>query len=445
MEINYGVKVSVVIAVYNAEKYLPQALNSLINQTLTNIEIICVDDGSSDDSVKILDSFSEQDERIKVVLNKEQSDGAALARNIGISHASGECLIVLDSDDFFEKDMLEKAYNRLKEKKSDLVVFNGYTYDNENCLDIESSDILRNKYLPVDKDIFSPKDIPDNLFQISIGAAWNILISREVVSSNQLKFSSYASSDDICFVCMVLASSKKIAILKDRLVHYRFNNQNSQTNCLNTHPKSCCLALYDLKQQLEEKGLFDFYKKTFAKRCMELISLYFRNTQTYDSLSYLFNELKNKYLYKLGLKSISRDIFCVKWHRILLELIINNTPEEYLMKKAYRFPPFDKEYVLSNSLEQDDVIAIYGAGEYGKLIFHHLFSDNYNVIGIFDKQFKRMGYPIQDPKSLITYSFNVIIVSVIESIARQIIIDNLNKILPQKVKIITVEPIISNY
>ena len=98
-------KVSVILPVYNAGKYLHQCMDSIVNQTLKDIEIICVDDGSSDNSLEILRQYAEKDERVKVIA--QANGGAGAARNNGLRAATGEYLSFLDSDDFFELDMLE--------------------------------------------------------------------------------------------------------------------------------------------------------------------------------------------------------------------------------------------------------------------------------------------------------------------------------------------------
>ena len=103
------IKISIIMPVYNAEKYLCEALDSVRNQTLKEIEIICVDDGSTDRSVEILSEYQKKDSRIKVLHQTEPSAGAALARNLGLQEARGEYLSFLDADDLFEPDLLEST------------------------------------------------------------------------------------------------------------------------------------------------------------------------------------------------------------------------------------------------------------------------------------------------------------------------------------------------
>ena len=119
-KIDYIPKVSVIIPVYNIEEYLSQCLDTVLNQTLKEIEIICVDDGSTDNSLDILINYAKRDKRMTIL--KQENLHSGVARNAGISVAKGNYLSFLDSDDFFELDMLEKMYNKIFEKNSDIII-----------------------------------------------------------------------------------------------------------------------------------------------------------------------------------------------------------------------------------------------------------------------------------------------------------------------------------
>ena len=120
-------KVSVILSVYNSERFLRQCLDSIIRQTLKDIEIICVDDDSDDNSYQILQEYAAKDDRITAV--KQRHGGAGKARNTGLELAGGEYLSILDSDDFFEPDMLEKAYLAAEQYHAEIVVFRADFFD----------------------------------------------------------------------------------------------------------------------------------------------------------------------------------------------------------------------------------------------------------------------------------------------------------------------------
>lgn len=130
METNY--KVTIIIPVYNSEKYLKQCLDSVINQTLEKIEIICIDDKSTDNSLNILKEYRNNDKRIKIIENSGNK-GTGYTRNIGLKEALGEYIMLLDADDWYETETCEKAYNQINNNKDDIVFFNYtkiYEYNN---------------------------------------------------------------------------------------------------------------------------------------------------------------------------------------------------------------------------------------------------------------------------------------------------------------------------
>ena len=119
------IKISVIVPVFNAEKYLKMCLNSLVSQTLKNIEIICIDDGSTDNSLAILDKFKSKDDRIKII--KQKNYGVSMARNNGISEAQGEYIGFVDADDWVDKDFFEKLYNAAQKYNADIATAGYYT------------------------------------------------------------------------------------------------------------------------------------------------------------------------------------------------------------------------------------------------------------------------------------------------------------------------------
>ncbi len=154
-------KVSVVIAVYNAETFLRQCLDSVAGQTLRDMEIICVNDGSTDGSLKVLEEYARQDSRFYIYTKENEGLGGASARNYGLERARGEYVSILDSDDFFEPDMLEKAVGKADRTGADFVIFGGFEYDNKNGNTYKVTSILNEKAIP-DKEVFSCHDCPDS-------------------------------------------------------------------------------------------------------------------------------------------------------------------------------------------------------------------------------------------------------------------------------------------
>ena len=127
-----NIKVSIIVPVYNVEEYLPQCLDSLVNQTLQDIEIICINDGSTDSSGKILDNYAQKDNRIKVIT--KENEGQGVARNLAMDHANGEYIMFCDPDDWFELSACEDAYNQISKNDNDIVFFNYFDYFDNSIL-----------------------------------------------------------------------------------------------------------------------------------------------------------------------------------------------------------------------------------------------------------------------------------------------------------------------
>lgn len=223
MTYDSSAEISVIIPVYNAEKYLRECLDSVVNQTLRTIEIICVDDGSTDLSPQILEEYAARDSRLKILRQKNQFAG--VARNNGMKIARGKYLCFLDADDVFDRTMLEKAFKRAEKYSADIVVWGGYVFSDSLKQKEMSKGIWDFSLLPKhkfwEKKLLFPHAICGRLFQLGWGVPWNKLFRRSFVEENKLKFSETRSSNDIYFVFAAMAIAGKIAYLKKYLVFYR--------------------------------------------------------------------------------------------------------------------------------------------------------------------------------------------------------------------------------
>lgn len=159
-------KVSVIIAMYNAEPYIEQCINSISLQTLTEIEIICVDDHSSDGTVNIVNQLMSNDKRIQLI-QPQKNIGAGGARNVGLSIAKGKYLSFLDADDMFHYNMLEHAYEKAFKHDLDVVVFKSSGFDHLTGEYISMDYSIRYDLLP-ESDVFSPDDVNKDFFHLYV-------------------------------------------------------------------------------------------------------------------------------------------------------------------------------------------------------------------------------------------------------------------------------------
>jgi len=256
-------KVSVIMPIYNVEPYLRQCLDSVVNQTLKEIEIICVDDGSTDASLDILKEYAEKDKRITVITQKNLYAG--VARNAGLSQAKGEYLSFLDSDDFFEPNMLEEMYEKAKSDNSDIVICAWESYNtltNEKVKEFK----IKEKYEKMSP--FKPFKIRNRLLDICKPNPWTKLFNRKFFIENNLTFENCICCNDLTCVCLAMCLANKISILNKIFVHYRICQKNNLTSNRNANFDAVLHALNQLENKLKKLKIYDTFKKTFISKAI---------------------------------------------------------------------------------------------------------------------------------------------------------------------------------
>jgi glycosyltransferase involved in cell wall biosynthesis len=299
------VKVSVIIPVYNCEKYLKQCLDSVTGQTLKEIEIICVDDGSTDTSLQILKQFENGDSRIKVI--QQKNAGAGAARNNGLSVAKGEYLSFLDSDDFFEPDMLEKAYNQAKHGSAQVVVFGSDQYYEETDEFKSVSWTLRKAALPPYRPMYF-RTFTDNVFKVFVGWAWDKLFERKFVQEHELKFQEQRTSNDLLFVFSAVVLADRIEIVDEALAHQRRNTSTSLSNTREKSWKCFYYALTELKNTLIKNNLYYELEQDYINYALHF-SLWNYETIVGDKKVEMLHKLKDEWLDELGISGKTEEYF----------------------------------------------------------------------------------------------------------------------------------------
>ena len=407
------IKVSVIIAVYNSEKFLREALESVINQTLMEIEIICVDDGSTDNSLDIIREYALRDSRIRILRHEEKTPGAAAARNMGMDAAKGKYLSFLDSDDFFEPEMLELAYKKAEIEEAEVTIWDGYMYDDRLKIDFIDVWPLRKEYLH-EKEVFVPIEVKDSIFRITPGGAWNVLFSHDMVREKNIRFADAFIIDDMVFVYTAFAEAKKIAIIRERLIHYRKNNENSQTGKAHEHPEVGYLSSLMLRDELKKRGLLDNYKVAFVNMSAEIAFGYLANMKTEENFNKLFFDLKKKYMRELCLYDIPDNAFLSDELLVTRNLIEEKTPTQFLLDKSEKKNFENIRFInFISKLKKGDKIVIYGGGKVGRQIFNEMkVLSLYELVGWVDTDYKRIGFPMQAPKELRNMEFDVVVIAV---------------------------------
>ncbi|WP_203435286.1 glycosyltransferase [Salmonella enterica] len=285
-------KVSVIIAMYNASPYIEQCINSISLQTLTEIEIICVDDHSSDGTVNIVNQLMSNDKRIQLI-QLQKNIGAGGARNVGLTIAKGKYLSFLDADDMFHCNMLQHAYEKAFKHDLDVVVFKSSGFDHLTGEYISIDYSIRSDLLP-ESDVFSPDDVNKDFFHLYVWWAWDKLFKREHITKQNIQFQEIRTTNDLLFTVKAIITAKKISCLDEVLVWQRQKNPDSLSNTRNLSYNCCLIALREVQKFLEINGLYSKYKDDFQNYAVAFCFWHLTTIQNesfiplYDDIAYYF-------------------------------------------------------------------------------------------------------------------------------------------------------------
>jgi len=317
-------KFSIIIPVYNVEKYLSDCMNSLINQTYGDIEIICVNDGSEDNSLGILESFAQNDGRIKII--NQENKGVSAARNTGLENATGEYVLFVDSDDWLEINACEKI-NSVIAPDIDIVFCNGNTRNANGSVVVlqENNPVLdkKNNFFEYIEECFK---------SLNLRSVWGKAYSREYLKKNNIKFlEDLWFGEDTYFLMCNMCKNPQIYVMEDCLYNYRIYAQNSlsKVDCVKRYQQQLLLLqrLEDLFNQ-NPNSLLEFcaindtfriltyfcknipftnYKKTYLASMKSV----YEKLKSYNISTAEFR--KNVRVYKRNTFLIKTNIFELYW------------------------------------------------------------------------------------------------------------------------------------
>ena len=264
-------KVSVIVPVYNVEKYLEQCILSLANQSLYDIQIILIDDNSTDTSLKIIQRYANKDKRIRVVHNK-QNAGVATTRNVGLDNSDAEYIMFCDPDDWFDVDMCKKMYDTITRDKTDIVMCGtNIFYEADRAHKQSDAGYFRvksNQILPVTEEL---------IFNCC-GSLCNKIFKRSIISDYGIRFPDGLKYEDVCFFNMYMLWAKKMSFITDKLYNYRrragsIMNQTFQQKSINHAIDGMGTATW-YYNYIKSHGLLDS-KKIYFWRNVFINNFYF--------------------------------------------------------------------------------------------------------------------------------------------------------------------------
>ncbi|WP_066291387.1 glycosyltransferase [Bacillus sp. FJAT-29937] len=324
------IKVSIIIPVYNNEKFLKKCLDSVINQTMSQIEIIIVNDGSTDGSLMILKDYAKSNSKI-ILLNQENA-GQATAINRALNIACGEYIAFIDADDYMEHNMIESLFNEAKLSNVDLVICNW------DKVDTDGNILSYHDHSDFDKKIFNRKEIIQefllNKKELVEGFSWNKLIKRSIFDEYNIRYPNI-KYEDIPTIFKVLTKVNKCKFINKKLYHYVQHN-NSITN---TKSKKNIIGFIEALQMIqyiliEEKMLPEYKEAYFIYKSNRLLSEYIASRDVVKGskeLSKVFETVLQSLKIKEYIKLNKSKNF-----KLLVKVLLYKTHLLYLSIAAYQ-------------------------------------------------------------------------------------------------------------
>ena len=261
MEKTGKVKVSVIVPVYNVRQYVERCIAAIRRQTLRDIEVICVDDGSTDGSGEVLDSLVAADPRFRVI--HQSNAGAGVARNTGLAAARGEYVFFFDPDDSCSRHTLKGMYSRAVKTHADIVIAGKCVVDAESGRIRAKYGFHRNIWAL--RQPFSGRDMADYVFTLAKSVPWDKLFRRAFVEENGLRFQNTRRSNDVFFVDMALALAERIALVPRAYYRYSMDRMGSLQSAKDKTPLVFLDAYDALEEGLRRRGLFQWCGRCFAR------------------------------------------------------------------------------------------------------------------------------------------------------------------------------------
>lgn len=322
-------KVSVVVPVYNAEKYIKRCMDSIINQSFNDIEIIAINDGSSDNSLNILREYEKNDKRIKVI--DQENLGVSSCRNKGIKVSKGNYLVFIDSDDWIDLDMIGLMYQNSINNKSDIVIcsyireFIGHSKEKLFNLPEEviyekmkiRNELHRKLFGPIDIELSNPEGLD------ALGTVWGKLYNSELIKENQIEFvdlNIIGSNEDSFFNINVFKYVNKITFLNKPLYHYWKENSESLTSKYNPLLREQWNVLYEYMYKFIEENNYDdtYYNALQNRICINVLGLGLNECSSANKSSVIkkignIKSILNDKLIKDAYKNFKTENFPIHW------------------------------------------------------------------------------------------------------------------------------------
>ena len=328
-------KISIIVPVYNVENYLERCLNSLVKQTIDDIEIILINDGSPDNSQKIIDRFKDQYPD-KIVSIEIENSGVAHARNVGLQHATGEYIGFVDSDDYVDVSMYENLYQKAKEEESDIVM-SGYT----RLWRASSKD-----YQLGEMELYGKSLSESPMILVSgVPYIWNKIFSRRMINENKILFNEFGIFEDLLFSYQCYLYANRISKCDKALYYYRVRREGSATNHFSEKFFDIFRVMDLLIQNCKDQGVYEKLKTELEYTALNHMIIRWEAKVLPEEM-----ELKKRF-YEKSLQYLSKNFPRYQKNQLYFERYPDKESKEYFSRKYWnrRF----KKDIISTSRSQN--------------------------------------------------------------------------------------------
>ena len=352
-------KVSILLPVYNSEKYLSECLESIRCQTFEDYELICYDDGSSDGSAAILDEYAQNDSRCRVI--HAENGGLPHARNTMLRLSSGDYIMYIDADDRYVPQTVESAYNRIFETGADITVFNAWDFEGV------SGELINHQYifksiLPKGCEAVSAKMNPViDLFKFTSMVCWNKIYKKSLLTKQLVYFDEdLRSHTDVYFSAVTRLLADKITWTDKRLYRYRRSSMGSLKN-INEGSLNAPLDSYvSAKNRLLEAGLLENkdHLRYFNLKAFSVFRFNIEFTDSYNTYVAMCKFMQEKGIKSLGLEQENQDYFSDEWDGKFFQHIKEGRWDDFLLELyKYNHIKLLKQEQLKSKAKQSEAKA----------------------------------------------------------------------------------------
>lgn len=344
--------VSIIVPVYNVEKYLARCLDSLINQSFKDIEIIAVNDGSTDNSLNILSNYAKKDSRINIINKK--NEGLSVARNTGMEACNSDYIMFVDSDDWVDKSMIQKMYNETKEGADIVICTYTRAFESRSIPRIINdmpklktyykqefrSEIYRRLVGPIENELRNPQYLD------CLSTAWAKLYKTSLIKENGIKFldTSIVSTEDTPFNIELFNHVEKCVFMNEPLYYYWKGNESSITFKYRKNLKDKCDNLHNYIEKIIQNNKMDqsFYKALENRRCLSILGIGLNECvktnkiSTRDKIHNIKSMLDDEQM-KSSFRQLELKYFSIHWRMFYILSKYRLSTLVYLMLKSINF------------------------------------------------------------------------------------------------------------